>query len=345
MKQKTLVVAIVAFVFLMTQMAFPQATQVSKVGTTAANFLEIGVGGSAIGMGGAYVSLARDASSLYWNPGGIALMKANEAMIYHAEWLADTRFNFAGVVIPVENVGTLGLSFTALNMGDMAVRTVEMPEGTGEYFSAGDFAIGLSFAKGLTDRFSIGVTAKYIQQTIWHSSASAVAIDAGTIFRTDLFNGMVIGASISNFGPQLTMSGRDSRMFSRVDITKQGSNAEIPYTIDMESWDLPLCIHLGVSTNVVQAENYHVLVAVDAVHPNDNYESLNVGTEFGFKDFFNARVGYQSLFLTDSEGGLTFGVGLNSKMLFSDSEVKFDYAYRDFGRLTGVHSFSVSVLF
>jgi hypothetical protein len=193
-------------------------------------------------------------------------------------------------------------------MGDMAVRTVEMPEGTGEFFSAGDLAIGLSYARNLTDRFSIGVTAKYIQQTIWHSSASAVALDAGTLFKTDLFNGMVIGASISNFGPQLTMSGRDSRMYTRVDVTKQGSDAQIPYNIDMDSWDLPLSIHLGVSTNVVKTEDYHILVAVDAVHPNDNFESLNVGTEFGYKDYISLRAGYQSLFLKDSEGGLTLGI-------------------------------------
>jgi hypothetical protein len=329
----------------MTSILFAQSEQVSKVGTTAATFLEIGVGGTAQGMGGAYVSLGRDASSLYWNPSGISLIKDNQAMVYHSEWLADTRFNFAGVIIPIESFGVLGLSFTSLNMGDMAVRTVEMPEGTGEFFSAGDLAIGLSYARNLTDRFSIGVTAKYIQQTIWHSSASAVALDAGTLFKTDLFNGMVIGASISNFGPQLTMSGRDSRMYTRVDVTKQGSDAQIPYNIDMDSWDLPLSIHLGVSTNVVKTEDYHILVAVDAVHPNDNFESLNVGTEFGYKDYISLRAGYQSLFLKDSEGGLTLGVGLNSKMLFSDNEVRFDYAYRDFGRLNAVHSFSVSVSF
>lgn len=345
MKRIALVIAVITGISLMSNLLYAQSDRVSKVGTTAATFLEIGVGGAAQAMGGAYVSLARDASSLYWNPGGISVLKENQATLYHSEWLADTRFNFAGVVIPVESIGVLGLSFTALNMGDMAVRTIEMQEGTGEYFSAGDIAIGLSYARNLTDRFSIGITAKYIQQTIWHSSASAIAIDAGTIFKTDLFNGMVIGASISNFGPQLSMSGRDSRMFSRVDITKSGSNAQIPYVIDLDSWDLPLCIHLGVSTEAIKTENYHLLVAVDAVHPNDNYESLNVGTEFGYRDFLSVRAGYQSLFLTDAEGGLTLGIGLSSKMLFTDNEVKFDYAYRDFGRLSAVHSFSVSVAF
>ena len=98
-------------------------------------------------------------------------------------------------------------------MPDDKVRTVDQPEGTGEYFSAGDLAFGISYARKLTDRFSIGFTAKYIQESIWHMSSSAFAIDAGTIFRTDLFGGMVIGASISNFGTSMKLSGIDTRTY------------------------------------------------------------------------------------------------------------------------------------
>ena len=59
--------------------------------------------------------------------------------------------------------GNIGFSFTSLSMEDMKVRTVEQPDGTGENFSAGDMAIGLSYARNLTDRFSVGITAKYIK--------------------------------------------------------------------------------------------------------------------------------------------------------------------------------------
>ncbi len=72
-------------------------------------------------------------------------------------------------------------------MADELVRTVDQPEGTGEFFSAGDIAVGLSYARNLTDRFSIGFSAKYIQETIWHESASAIAIDAGTTFQNRSF--------------------------------------------------------------------------------------------------------------------------------------------------------------
>ena len=221
---------------------------VSKTGTTAGSFLEIGVGAAANGMGGAFVGRADDASALYWNVGGIASRSRNEVLLVHTNWIADTRFDFAGLVLNLGEFGNIGLSFTSLSMADMKVRTVEQPEGTGEYFSAGDIAVGLSYARYLTDRFSVGLTAKYIQQSIWHMNAIAFAIDAGTVFRTDLLGGLTIGAVFSNFGTPMRLQGRDARYFIRVDETKQGSNDNIPVNIDLDSWDLPLYFQIGVST-------------------------------------------------------------------------------------------------
>lgn len=316
---------------------------VSKTGTTAATFLEIPVGAAAVGMGQAFVSVAGDASTLYWNPAGISGIMQSQLYAAHTVWLAGTSFDYAALVLPIGGIGSFGLSFTSLTMPDMSVRTVELPEGTGEFFSAGDMAIGLSYALTLTDRFSIGFTGKYIQQKIWHESATGFALDASTMFRTDLLNGMVIGATISNFGTSMQMQGRDTRTFTRVDPTKTGSNDQIPYDIEMNSWDLPLFMQIGVSTNVVKNDQFKWLVAVDAVHPNDNYESVNAGTELSYQDFIFLRAGYSSLFQQESEGGLSLGVGINSGNLLGTTGVKFDYAYRNFGRLENVHVFAVSL--
>jgi hypothetical protein len=318
---------------------------VSKTGTTAASFLEIGVGARANAIGGAFVSLANDASSLYWNVSGIANLAQYEVVLVHTDWIADTKFDYAGLVLPLGSFGNLGLSLTSLSMEDMKVRTVEQPEGTGENFSAADISIAISFARKLTDRFSIGITAKYIKQTIWHMSSSAFAVDAGTIFKTDLLGGMTIGAVMTNFGTPMRLEGRDSRYFIRVDDTKQGSNDRIPTDVEMDSWDLPLYFQIGVSTNAFQYDNYKLTVAADALVPSNDYESLNVGAEFSFMDIFSLRGGYNSLFLKDAEGGLSIGAGVDSKMLFSSAIVKFDYAFRDFGKLKNVHSFSVGIIF
>ncbi len=316
---------------------------VSKTGTTAANFLQIPIGAAAGGMGGAFVSIANDVSAMYWNAGGIANLESFEAQLVHTDWIAGTKYDFAGIVLPLGELGTFGASFTSLNMDDMKVTTIEKPDGTGEYFSAGDIAVGISYARKLTDRFSIGFTVKYIQQSIWHMNASGFAIDAGTLFRTDLLGGMTIGASMSNFGTALQLDGRDARYFIRVDDTKDGSNDRIPTNIEMDEWELPLVFQIGVSTDAIEFNNSRITFAVDAVHPNNDYQSVNAGAEFSFMELLYLRAGYQSLFLKDAEGGLSLGIGVNSKMLFSQALVRFDYAYRDFGRLESIHTFSVGI--
>jgi hypothetical protein len=320
---------------------------VSKTGTTAATFLEIPIGASAIGMGGAFVSIANDATSLYWNPSGIASMQQSEFIAVHTNWIADTKFDFGGLVLPLGDFGTVGFSFTSLSMADMKVRTVELPEGTGEFFSAGDIAAGISYGRALTDRFKIGFTVKYLQQSIWHESASAFAVDAGTLFKTDLFNGLMIGASLTNFGTSMKLSGRDARYFIRIDGSKTGSSDQIPTEIELDSWDLPLLFQFGVSTNLMKSENTRWTIAADALHPTDNYESMNVGSEFAYQDYLFFRGGYQSLFLDQAEGGFSFGVGLASKTIASTGNVSFtfDYAFRDMGRLQSVHTFSIGVAF
>ncbi len=318
---------------------------VSKTGTTAADFLEIGVGANATGLGGAFVSIANDASSLYWNAGGIANLIKSEAIIVHTDWIAETNFDYAGLAIPLGDFGTIGFSFTSLSMDDMKVRTVELPDGTGEYFSASDLSIGISYARKLTERFSIGFTVKYIEQNIWHMKSNAFAIDAGTVFKTDLFGGMTIGAAISNFGTAMKLEGRDARYFIRVDPNKLGSNERIPTSIELDSWELPLIFQIGVSTNVLEVDNYRLTVATDAIVPNNDYQSVNIGAEFSFMNIVKLRSGYNSLFLNEAEGGLSFGVGVDSQMLLSIATVNFDYAFRDFGRLNNIHTFSLGVKF
>jgi Type IX secretion system protein PorV len=337
-----ILLTVVSFIFINNDI---YSQNVSKTGTTSANFLEIGVGANAFGMGGAFVSIANDASALYWNAGGIANLSQYEAIIVHTDWIGETNYDYAGLVLPLGNIGVVGFSFTSFSMDDMKVRTIELPEGTGELFSASDISLGVSYARQLTERFSIGITAKYIEQNIWHMKATAFAIDAGTLFRTDLFGGMTIGAAISNFGSSMKLDGRDSRYFIRVDDNKLGSNERIPTNIELDEWDLPLIFQIGVSTNLVENENYNLVIAADAIVPNNDYQSMNIGAELSVLNYIRIRGGYNSLFLTDAEGGLSLGVGLNSKMLLSVATVNFDYAYRDFGRLNNIHSFSLGLTF
>lgn len=340
---KTIILTLIALVYVSGTIVAQRS--VSKTGTTAAAFLEIPIGAAATGLGGAFVSIADDATALYWNAAGVSRFTQGEVAVVHTTWLAETSLDYAALVVPLGGVGNIGLSFTSLNMPDMKVRTVEMPEGTGEFFNASDIAVGLSWAKSITDRFSIGFTAKYIQQKIWHESSTGFAIDGSTYFKTDLLNGLVIGASISNFGTSMKLEGRDTRIFGRIDDTKEGSNERVPFNVELDSWDLPLFLQIGVSTYVFESNTLKWRIAVDALHPNNNYESVNTGTELSYNDYFYIRGGYQSLFLDEAEGGLSAGIGVASRDLFGTTSVKFDYAFRDFGRLENIHVFAVGIKF
>jgi len=317
--------------------------KVSKVGTTAAPFLEIGIGSRAIGMGGAFVALANDASTMYWNPGGLSKLKSSSVLLEHSDWLAGISFDYANVILQLGELGTIGGSFTSLSMVDQMVRTVDRPNGTGERYSAGDLSVGLSYAKNLTDRFSIGFNAKYIHQKIWHMTASAFAVDFGTLFITQ-FKGLRIGTSLSNFGTSMRLGGRDILVYHDIDPRIEGNNPRIPAELKTDSWDLPLLFRLGIAIDLLNRASNRLTVAIDAQHPSDNTQSLNLGTEYAFRKFFMLRLGYKSLFLHDGEEGITFGLGLRQS-IYGMTKIQVDYAYASFGRLENIQKFSVQLLF
>ena len=322
---------------------FSQSKNVSKVGITAAPFLEIGVGSRAIGMGGAFVATANDVSALYWNPAGIAKMRNGQVILMHTNWLADIQFEFAGVVVPLGSFGSIGAAITSLNSGEMKIRNIEYPDGTGEIFSTNDLAIAVSYARSLTDRFSIGFNVKYINQRIWHETATGFGLDFGTLFVTG-FNGLRIGAALSNFGTDMSMQGKDVLVFHDLDPTILGNNERIPANLKTESWPLPINFQFGLAMEMFQTMNNRLTLAVDALHPYDNQESLNVGGEYAFRDMLFFRAGYRDLFLKDGEQSFTFGAGIANRF-FGNVNIQFDYAYTDFGRLENTQQFSLMITF
>jgi hypothetical protein len=316
----------------------------TKSGTTTAQFLKIQVGSRAIGMGGAYVAVANDVSSIYWNPAGLTGVGLGGGVSFvHTEWLAETNFDFAAAVIKAGKVGVFGLSFTSLSMPDMKVRSEFEPEGTGEFFSAIDLALGISYARSLTDRFSIGFTGKYIRQQIWHMTASTIAFDVGLLFKTD-FDWLTLGMSISNFGPKMQYTGKD--IFVNYDFTPNefGDSETVFANLQTDKWDLPLLFRFGLAVEILKQEMHQITGSLEARHPNDNTESISFGLEYGFRKRFFLRGGYQSLFEDETEKGITLGTGF---VYYLSSSIPFflDYAYADWGRLSNVHRFSLEIHF
>lgn len=314
----------------------------SKVGTTAAQFLKIGVGARAIGMGGTQTAVLGDISSIYWNPAALSrLATAGELTFNHVNWLADINYDFAAGVMPIGELGTFGLSLVSLRVPEEEVRTVDFPQGDGRKWDASSFAIGLSYARNLTDQFSIGFNAKFIRESVWDESASGFAIDVGTLYKFDV-KGLTLGASISNFGTTMRLDGRDLYFNNDPNGNIGSGPNNIPSEYRSEDYSLPLMFRIGLAYDALQAEDFRVTAAADATHPNDNTEYVNSGLEIAWQEMVFARVGYKSLFLRDSEQGLTLGFGLHYAITNVGS-FKLDYGFADYGRLQTVHYFSLGL--
>jgi hypothetical protein len=316
----------------------------TKVGSTVAQFLKIGAGSRAVAMGGSGVAMDGDIYASYWNPGSLSRMKTNgEVSFNHVKWLADMSYDFAAAALTIDGFGTIGAQLTSFSVPEDIVRTEINPDGDGRRWDAGSFALGVSFSRALTDRFSIGMTAKYIREAIWNMSAQGFALDIGTIYTTQ-FNDLKIGASISNFGSKLRLDGHDVSFNTNPGgISGQGpQNVQSLYKT--EAYDIPLLFRLGLSMDAVKIDNMRATVAVDATHPNDNTEYINSGLELAYDEMFFGRIGYKSFLMQDSEEGMTWGIGVNVG-INNTTGIKLDYAFADFGRLKNVQYLTLSVTY
>jgi hypothetical protein len=322
----------------------------SKVGTTAAQFLGIAVGPRAIAMGNAYVASAEDVTSIFWNPGSFVQASTSEFVFSNTDWLVGTKFRWFGFMLNFDGTNALGLTMTQLDYGEDDVTTIESPDGTGQRWSANDLAIGLSYSRRLTDRFSIGGTAKYISQRVWNESASTFTFDVGLLFVTD-FNNMRLGMSMSNFGGDLTLDGRDLLQRIDIDPANSGSNKTLVGKLKTDPWPIPLLFRVGVAMDLIKNDDASATLSADALRPNDNNTSLNVGGEVSWMNILFLRAGYASV-ATDagpssqstSQQGASFGAGLKYT-LTGVGAVEVDYALNKFGLFGDLNTIAVSIKF
>jgi len=333
----------------------PAQAAFSKVGTTGAAFLKIGVGRSTA-MGDAFVAVADDASASYFNPAGLARVN-RQVQLNHVDWIADVNHEHLAVVLPMTNFGTVAVAVTALTMGQMEQTTVDNPstrlredEGTGLFFGASDMALAVSYARILTDKLSFGLTAKVVQQSIWDMSASALGFDLGLFYNTG-FKSLRIGAAVTNYGTQLSFSGRqlDYNFFWEDSGPSglQGSYKTTPA-------GLPTSFRFGIAYDIIEAKDLakdsRLTAAIDITHPSDINETVNFGLEYGLANFFFLRGGY--ILNADNSyqeelgwlTGLSAGLGARAKPVQGLS-LGLDYTFRYFQYLKPTHRLQLTVGF
>lgn len=281
------------------------ANEQTKVGSAGGQFLKIGVGARATGMGGAYSGLSNDITSIYWNSAGIADVDGISANFSYTQWFAGLSHNFIAASMPVGEQYRAAISITSFTSGDIDVTTLQNPDGTGTKYSLSDIAIGLTFGGKLTDQFSFGVTGKYVQQSFSNVSSSGVLFDIGTIYRTDL-QGLRIGFSINNLGSEFRYSGQD--LVAKVEPTTGLGQRPTETELLAKTYAMPLSFRAGVAFDVIEKDDDNALVvAGDFETLADSPEQYAIGAEYTWRNFVSLRAGYRA---GQEQLGVAAGVGL-----------------------------------
>ncbi len=291
----------------------------SRVGTSAAPFLTMGVGAKGQALGHANTINTSGAEALFWNPSAISLENrggsASSGFFSVNQLFVDVEAYGAGLVLPLgEGTGkNLGFGINYVDYGRQKVRTVDLQEGTGSTYGANDLSIGVTYAQNLTETFHFGGTAKFIQQKIYDMHAETFAVDLGFILKTNYFNGLTIGASISNFGGKMQMDGINSEYFIDIDEGSEGDNENVLGRVKMDQWDLPLSFKVGLSLPVIKQDNLEWLILSEAQQTSDNDLNIDSGSELSYISNtvkFHVRGGYKDLLLGDRvDSHITYGAG------------------------------------
>jgi long-subunit fatty acid transport protein len=301
-----------------------------RTGISSAQFLKIGIGSRALGMGASYVAVANDAEALYWNPAGISQFSKPALFFSHTEWLVDVKLEYAGAVYHLNSVNSIGAAITFLHTDEMKETTVFQPFGTGRYFNFSDFLVALSYARNMTEKFSFGLSVKFMQENLAELTMRSVLFDLGTYYKTG-WKSIRFAVAVSNFGADMKPSGT---------IENTNLNNENIEISSFQSFSPPTVFRIGLAWEILDNEKHKVTNSVQLNHPNDNRENINLGLEYWWNDLFALRGGYVT---ARTEEDFSVGFGIHAPITMAD--FRLDYAFSNFGRLGNVNRFSLQLLF
>ena len=175
------------------------STLFAQPGQSGMAFLKLGISGRGVAMGDAMSAIVTGAAATHFNPAGLvpgsSSSASSELMFMHKEWIQDTRTEFLGAAILLDDVSSLGGAITTTTVSDIEVRLRPGPaEGT---FTARDFAAGISYARLISPEIRVGLTGKFLYQKIYVDDALGFAVDFGGIWATPVEN-LTVGAAVAN---------------------------------------------------------------------------------------------------------------------------------------------------
>jgi hypothetical protein len=291
----------------------PLFSQYDRPGSTDAQFLKIGVSARGTALSDAYIAVVHGAEATYYNSAALPWIQGTDIVFTHNKWFAEINHEFFAATHNFGDLGTVGISFTGLYTDEMKVRTPLQPEGTGETFYAGNYRIGLSYARYLTDRVTFGVTMSYIRMSLYGNfNADAASIDIAAMYVSD-FRDFRFGMQIANFG------------------------SNIQYV--NESYPIPTNFTFGLGMNAIDGDDQKVLVTFSAVKPNEGQPLAQAGIEWNFQNMFFVRGGYR---FNHPVATYSFGGGVQAEIL-SGYKFRFDYSYSNYLLLGAAHRVGIGM--
>ncbi|MFN8396465.1 MAG: PorV/PorQ family protein [Bacteroidia bacterium] len=295
-----------------------------RAGISALTFLKIDPSPRSAAMASANVSTMGDAYSTFTNPAGLADVDKFSIAASNTFWPAGINYAFFSAIKPTR-VGFFGLSAASLTTGKMERRTEFQPDGTGQYFSASNTAIGLTYSQRLTDYFSYGVTLKYVNEQLAEYMAHTGVVDLGFLYRTD-WKDLSFAVAMMAFGTNSKLNGS-----YQPDLLNSK-----PVTLG--SYPAPTLFKLGVSMVPWKRDDMSLTTIVQLNHPNDNAENIRIGLEYEYKKLLYLRAGYK--INVDDEVYPTAGVGIRAHI--GKHPLHIDYAVDPTRYLGWIHRVGLS---
>lgn len=282
----------------------------NNAGTTTGEFLRLGAGARATGMGEAFSAIADDVHSIYWNPAGLSKVTNHQTLLAHTFWYVDVYHEYAAYVYPINpEWGAAGVSITYLGTTfEKRAGDTDTPDSTG---SIGDLAIGLSYGRKVIWDINAGITAKYINSRLDTYSAGGFGIDLGLQGYFPWWDRLMMGLTVTNI------------------------LASLKY-ID-ESFPVGKTVDFGLAVKDLFFNNLNITTDLRLL-TNMSYFSANFGAEYIWNISeewsFSPRAGFKTYNTQISAG---FGARFQSYQL--------DYAFIPHADLGGAHRISFGIKF
>jgi hypothetical protein len=308
----------------------------ARLGGAGTQFLAIGGGARSLALGGAVSGMSGDLESVYWNPAGIAFLEGTAVGFTHTMLYADMSLEDVAVATPAMD-GVVGISGLGFLSGDIEETTEEMPDGTGETFTANAFSLGLTYARLMTDKFAAGVSFRFVREGLGEVSASNWGFDLGGTYRVG-FGNLRLGFAVVNFGPDMQLGGdRLEAEWVNPD-WEDTQDEDVPVLLQSEAYPMPMTFRAGLSYDVFSGASGMVTASLEGIHPVDQDEALGAGLQYSYGDRYFLRAGYNTI------NNMQWAAGGGVRIPTGSVEMCVDYCFQDHEYLDPIHRVAVGFI-